>query len=158
MFNVSVGTEVQFFVDRELNIEDISYSSSNNQIIYASAGLSPENIFVDLVGFITLAFGAGFVNKAGADAWNKLKGRLEAIRERHRGGLELEFLESEGEGLVRYVIPEDPVEAKVAIDAIESDLGSLRESDERERWWLGRPESKWATGLESIQHRNHKRE
>ena len=83
-----------------------------------------------MAGFIALASGVGYAIKAGADTRDRLKGRLKATR----GGLEIEFLESEGEGLVQYVIPGDPIEAKIAIDAIESDLNSLSESDEKERW------------------------
>jgi hypothetical protein len=156
LFSRSIPEEVQLFVQNELNLEGYDYASSNNQLVYLSAGTSPENIIVELTGFIALAFASGFAGKAGADAWGVLIERFRRIRERHRGGLELYLLEAEGTSDVRYVIPADPQESEAALKSIESDLENLTESDERERWWLGAPASRWGTGLESIEYRSRR--
>jgi hypothetical protein len=66
-------------------------------------------------------------------------------------------LETDGTSLARYVIPEAPTESEVAVDNIASDLNNLTAPDERERWWLGPPDSRWGTGLDSIEYRNRKR-
>ena len=155
-FSDSIDAQARAFVDVELNVEGVTFSSSNNQLAYKGFGTSPENIIIECVGFIVLAFASGFAGKAGADAWDSLKERFKKVRERHLGGLEIEFLGTEGTSLVRYVIPESTAEAQVALDQVAQDLEILTTSDERERWWLGPPDSRWGTGLESIEYRNRK--
>jgi hypothetical protein len=48
-----------------------------------------------------------------------------------------------------YIIPNDPSQQDAAIDAIAADFAALTEVDER--WWLGPPDSRWGTGMESAQ-------
>jgi hypothetical protein len=154
LFSRAVPERIQLFVQSELEVDGITYASSNNQLVYLSTGTPIENIIVEFTGFITVAFASGFAGKAGADVWGVLKERFRQIRERHRGGLELHLLEAEGTSEVRYVIPADGAEAPIAIESIESDLENLTVIGERERWWLGPPVSRWGTGLECVEYRN----
>jgi hypothetical protein len=157
MFSNAISAEARAYIHGQLSVDGISLTSSNDQLTYKGFGTSPENIIVDITGFIGLVFASGIATKAGADAWDSLKERIKRMRERHRGGLEIEFLETDGTSLVRYVIPEAPTESEVAVDNIASDLNNLTAPDERERWWLGPPDSRWGTGLDSIEYRNRKR-
>ena len=135
-----------------------SWRLTTDQLIYESLGIAPENIIIDCLGFVGLAFTSGFAAKAGADAWDALKSKFKKLRRIHRGGLEIEFLEDGGSRFVRYVIPESSNDAEVALENIATDFEVLTKSDERERWWLGPPHSRWGTGLESIEVRSQRRQ
>jgi hypothetical protein len=156
MFSDSIIDETRLLIEGELRGTGFGIVSSNDRLIYESFGTSPENIIIECLGFVGLAFVTGFAAKAGADAWDSLKTRLSRIRAIHRGGLELEFLTEEDEGAVRYVLPQSMGDAEAALGCITADLQALTASDERERWWIGPPESRWGTGLESIEYRVEK--
>jgi hypothetical protein len=53
------------FVDGELKEDGVAFESSNDRLRSKSFGTSPENIIIDLTGFIGLAFASGFATKAG---------------------------------------------------------------------------------------------
>ncbi len=74
------------------------------------------------------------------------------MRATHGGGLEVYIDDEDGKTLARNIIPPDPPQWDAAIDAIPDDCAALEHGgDERERWWLGPPESRWGTGLEAAE-------
>lgn len=158
MCSDSISEELRLHIEDELSVEGVDVLSSNDQLIYESFGTAPENIIIECLGFVGLAFASGFAAKAGADAWDALKSRFRNIRKIHQGGLEIEFLDGGGSTLVRYVIPRSSTDAAIALEQISSDFEKLTKSDEMERWWLGSPHSRWGTGLESIEVRSQRGE
>lgn len=138
----------QAFTDEGLGTEIAA-----TDISYKSVGIAPENLVIDfLVTYTVLQFLQGFVSAAGADAWEATKRALKRVRAAHSGGQEASIVDEEKKTHANYIIPSDPSERDAAIDAIAADFAALRKIDER--WWLGPPDSRWGTGMESAQQRN----
>jgi len=138
----------QAFID-----EGIGTETAGTDISYKSVSVAPENLVIEfLVTYAVLQFLLGFVSAAGADAWEATKRSLKRVRAAHSGGQEASIVDEEKKRYANYIIPSDPSERDAAIDAIAADFAALKKVDER--WWLGPPDSRWGTGMESAQQRN----
>lgn len=91
------------------------------------------------------------VPAAGADVWEATKRALKKARKVHDGGQEANIDDADGKTYADYIIPNDPSQQDAAIDAITADFAALKEV--AERWWLGPPDSRWGTGMESAQQK-----
>ena len=138
----------QYFVD-----EGIDAEIADSDILYKGGVVSPENL---IIGFIVsvplLQFLQGYFSAAGADAWTATKRAFKRARASHKGGQEVDVLDEDGKHHARYILPFDSEQRDAAIDAIADDFAALDHADER--WWLGSPESRWATGLEAAKKGN----
>lgn len=136
-------TILQAFIDEGIHTE-----TADTDISYKSVSVAPENLIIDfIVTYAVLQFLQGFVSAAGADTWEATKRALKRIRAGHSGGHEASIVDEDKKTHANYIIPSDPFESNVAIDAITSDFAALKKVDER--WWLGPPNSRWGTGMES---------
>lgn len=116
--------------------------------LYKAFAVSPQVIIEVVLSTASWAFLKGFVNKAGEDAWDKVKG---AFRRQPANDIGQEMWLKEGEETqVRYLLPADRTEWAKALEAIAEDY--QRSDRDRERWWLGPPDSRWGSGEESARH------
>lgn len=140
-------TILQAFLDEGIHTE-----TTQTDISYKSVSVASENLVIDfVVTYAVLQFLQGFVSAAGADAWEATKRALKSVRAAHHGGQEASIVDMEMKTQVNYIIPNDPSESNAAIDAIAADFAALKKVDER--WWLGPPDSRWGTGMESAQQK-----
>jgi len=140
-------TILQAFIDEGIHTE-----TSDTDISCKSVSVAPENLIIDfVVSYAVLQFLQGFVSAAGADTWEATKRALKRIRAAHSGGQEASIVDEYKETHANYIIPSDPFEGNAAIDAIASDFAALKKVDER--WWLGPPNSRRGTGMESARQK-----
>lgn len=151
-FSESVDDTDRITIEQTFIDEGFDTSRAANDISYKRAGFQPENLLITLVlkepvrGFLL-----GFGGAAGADAWEACKRALKRVRVAHTDiGQEAVMSDDERNVHVRYILPGNPDQTKIAVDAIKDDFASLDRSDER--WWLGPPESRWGTGMEAREH------
>ena len=131
--------------------EGIDAKFSATDIFYKGGSVSPENLIIGITASVTLLpFLQGYFSAAGADVWEATKRALKKARKANDGGQEANIDDADGKTYANYIIPNDPSQQDTAIDAIGADFASLKEVDER--WWLGPPDSRWGTGMESAQH------
>jgi hypothetical protein len=137
-------------IHRAFTDEGIDAKLSDRDIFYKGGSVSPENLIIGfIVTFPVLQFLQGYFSAAGADAWEATKRALKKARKAHDGGQEANIDDADGKTYANYIIPNDPSQQDAAIDAIAADFAALTEVDER--WWLGPPDSRWGTGMESAQ-------
>lgn len=130
--------------------EGIDARFSGIDVSYKGGTVSPENLIIGIATTVTLLpFVQGYFSGAGADAWDATKRALKKVRKAHDGGQEANIDGADGKTYVNYIIPNDPSQHDTAIDAIAADFAALKEV--AERWWLGPPDSRWGTGMESAQ-------
>lgn len=140
-------TILQAFID-----EGILTETAQSDILFKSVSIAPENLVIDLVvTYAVLQFLQGFVSAAGADAWEATKKALTRVRAAYSGGQEASIVGEDKKTHANYFIPRNPSESKAAIEAIAADFAALKKVDER--WWLGPPDSRWGTGMESAQQK-----
>lgn len=133
--------------------EGIEAKFSDTEIFYKGGSVSPENLIIGITAAVTLLpFLQGYFSAAGADVWETTKRALKKARKAHDGGQEANIDDADGKTYANYIIPNDPSEQDAAIDAIAADFAALKEVDER--WWLGPPDSRWGTGMESAEQKN----
>jgi hypothetical protein len=140
-------TVLQTFIDEGIHTE-----TADTDISYKSVSVAPENLIIDfIVTYAVLQFLQGFVSAAGADTWEATKRALKRVRASHNWGQEASIVDEEKKTHANYIVPSDPSESNAAIDAIAADFAALKKVDER--WWLGPPDSRWGTGMESAQRK-----
>jgi hypothetical protein len=138
----------QSFVD-----EGIDTENAENDLAYKGVAVSPENLVIGFfVSGALLQFLQGYFSAAGADAWAATKRAFKRVRAAHDGGQEVTIVDEAGKTHARYILPSDPSQRDIAIDAISDDFAALEHV--QERWWLGPPESRWGTGLEAAEKGN----
>ncbi len=139
-------------IQRAFANEGIDAKFSDSDIFYKGGSVSPENLIIGITATVTLLpFLQGYFSAAGADVWEATKRALKKARKAHDGGQEATIDDADGKTYANYIIPNDPSQQDAAIDAIAADFAALKEVDER--WWLGPPDPRWGTGMESAQQK-----
>lgn len=155
-YSESFPADARAAIQQAFADEGIEAVPVENDIFYESAGTSPENVIIAIVVLqVLVPFVNGYFAAAGADAWEATKRALKKVRRAHHGGQEVTFEDENANAFANYIIPRDPTQQDAAIEAIAADFAVLDHVDER--WWLGPPDSRWGTGLESA-HRNEPRD
>lgn len=127
--------------------EGIGAEVAERDLSFKGATAAPESLVIYLtVSVPLLQFLKGYSSAAGADAWAATKRIFKRVRTDHVGGQEVHIADENGDVHARYILPSDPLQLGIAIDAISDDFSRLEKSEER--WWLGPPDTRWGTGLE----------
>lgn len=138
-------------IQRAFDDEGVVNDIAETDIFYKS--VSPENLIIGFViTYPVLQFLQGYASAAGADAWEATKRALKNARGAHLGGQEVSISDEDAREYANYIIPSIPSESSVAVDSIASDFAKLEHPEER--WWLGPPDSRWGTAMESAERNN----
>lgn len=155
-FSEAFPEEARTEIRKTFADEGIETEVASNDIAYKGAAVSPDNLIIDFVSLLLLTFLNGYVSAAGADAWAATKRAFKRVPAASHGGQELHFSVDDGTTHARYILPNDPAERNTAIDTIADDFAVHEKLEER--WWLGPPDSRWGSSLESAQRRNKNRD